>query len=127
MSKTKAGRRDSLSVNIYRKKDDKAGLVFKHKGMLYRISTVLGYSRLISEFKACSVSGSRIVQLQSPRNRKWAVEIVSGEEDSSRAALVVWELMRDGKTLMRFAWMGAAGEINALFPALVRDNSQPFN
>jgi len=106
MGKTKAGRRDSLPVNIYRKKDNKAGLVFKHEGMLYRISTVLGYSRLVSEFKACVVPGSRIVQLQSPRNRKWAVEIVSGEGDSGRATVVVWELMQNGKSLRRFGWQG---------------------
>jgi hypothetical protein len=113
MGKTKSGRRDSLSVNIYRKKDNKAGLVFKHKDMLYRISTVLGYTNLVSELKPCA--GSRIVQLQSSRNRKWAVEIVSGEGDSGRAALVLWELMQDGKTLMRFAWLGSAKEINAAF------------
>lgn len=117
MGKTKAGRRDSLSVNIYRKKDDKAGLVFKYKEMLYRVSSVLGYTKLVTELRACAGHGSRIIQLQSPRNRKWAVEIVSGEGDSGRAAVVVWELMQDGKTLMRFAWLGAAEDINAVFQA----------
>ena len=115
MGKTKAGRRDSLSVNIYKKKENKAGLVFKYKDMLYRITTVLGYTKLISELKACADPGSRIVQLQSPRNRKWAVEIVSGEGDSGRSALVVWELMQDGKSLMRIAWLGATEDINAVF------------
>jgi hypothetical protein len=31
--------------------------------------------------------------------------------------VVVWELMQDGKTLMRFAWLGAAEDINAVFQA----------
>lgn len=115
MGKTKTGRRDRLSVNIYRKKDNKAGLVFKHKDLLYRISAVLGYCKLVSEFKACADPGSRIVQLQSPKNRKWAVEVVSGEGESGRAALVVWELMQDGRSLMRFAWLGTAKDINAVF------------
>jgi hypothetical protein len=115
MGKTKAGRRDSLSVNIYRKKDNRAGLVFRYKDMLYRITTVLGHTKLVSEFRACADPGSRIVQLQSPKSRKWAVEIVSGDGDSGRAAVVVWELMQDGKSLMRFAWLGAAEDINAVF------------
>lgn len=115
MSKTKVGRRDRLSVNIYRKKDNRAGLVFKYKGRVYRITTVLGYTKLLEDLGNCIKRGSRIVQLLSPRGRKWAIEAVSGAGDAGRAMLLVWELMPAGESLVRFAWQGTAKEINAVF------------
>ncbi|HMI02591.1 MAG TPA: hypothetical protein VK541_08930 [Pedobacter sp.] len=117
MIKKQAGKRDRFSVDIYRKKDNRAGVVFRRNRMLYRINNIEGCSRLLTDLRAAAEQGgkARVIELRSPRNRKWAVEIVSGQQETDRAVVLVWELMDGGIAVVRFSWQGTAEELKIAF------------
>src|SRR5215217_2009322 len=108
MINTGAERRDRFSVDIYRKKDNRAELVFRKGKLLYRINAIEGCSRLVTQLSELIVGKTKVISLRNSRNRKWAVEAVVNEQ---AAAVVVWELMADGRSLMRFGWQGTAAEL----------------
>lgn len=117
MIKKGTGKRDRFSVDIYRKKDNRACVVFRRNRMLYRINNIEGCSRLVTDLRATVDRGgkARVIELRSPRNRRWVVEIVSAPEESGRAVVLVWELMLDGVALARFSWRGTAEELKVAF------------
>lgn len=117
MIKKQAGKRDRFSVDIYRKKDNRACVVFRKNRVLYRINNIEGCSRLVADLQASADQGgkARVIELRSIRNRRWVVEIVFALEERDRAVVLVWELMQDGVALVRFSWRGTAEELKVAF------------
>ena len=117
MIKKQAGKRDRFSVDIYRKRDNRAEVVFRRNKVLYRINNVEGCSRLMTDLRAAAEQGgkARVIELRSSRTRRWVVEIVSGLVETGKAAVLVWELMQDGVALVRFNWRGAVEELKIAF------------
>lgn len=117
MINKQAEKRDGFSVDIYRKKDNRAGVVFRRNRMLYRINNVGGCSRLLTDLRASAERGgkARVIELRSLRNRRWIVEIVPGQEETAMAVVLVWELMDGGSAVVRFSWQGTVEELKNAF------------
>ena len=114
MKSKKAGKRDRFSVDIYRKKDSKPGLVFRKNRVLYRLGKVEGTEGLARQFDAAAADTAKagIVELRNGRGRRWVVEVSAAE---GIGMVQVWELMRDGTSLLRFRWQGPVEELKIAF------------
>lgn len=111
----KVERRECLSVNIYRKRDNKAGLVFLKRGKRFRITTVSGCDKLLTALSDCGdLSRPKVIRICSPRQRNWIIEL--GQREDGLAALTVWEFERDGSMKNCFNWNGELRELKAALP-----------
>ncbi|TKC08891.1 hypothetical protein [Pedobacter frigoris] len=119
MSKKKVKREASLSLNIYKKPDNKASLVFRNKAMLFRITTIeraKEFVQTVNEYlndlrKDCA-DPCFVFQFQSPRNRSWVLEI--GMKEPGAMELNLW-LDEGIKSMKRcFKWIGDVTDLTRL-------------
>ena len=114
MKSKKAGKRDRFSVDIYKRKDSKPEVVFRKNRVLYRLGKVEGTEGLARQFDAAADGATRagIVELRNGRGRRWVVEVSAAE---GMGMVQVWELLRDGTSLLRFKWQGPIEELKNAF------------
>jgi len=104
----------NFEISIYPKGGNRAGVVFRRNKVCYRLTTIEKADHFITELKKCiDLTRSKIINLFGPKNRRWVVE-VAGE--AGQTALVVWEMIAEGKVLLRFQWKGSEPEFNAALP-----------
>ncbi len=103
MTNKKAGKGDRFPVNIYRKKNNKAEVVFRSEKMLYRLGNVEGCAALDRQLKdAMTETGkTKLIEMRNSRKRRWVAEISSM---GGKSAVMVWELMDNGVSILRFNW-----------------------
>ncbi|RZM17887.1 MAG: hypothetical protein EOO88_42165 [Pedobacter sp.] len=107
-----------LQISIYRRPGDRASLVFRKNGVLYRITTIERaklFARQLDNYeydlkKDCAKT-EFIMQISSPRRRNWVIEIgLKGEG----VTLKVYEAL-NGFMKLQFEWNGnKAALIHAL-------------
>lgn len=110
-----------LTLSVYRKKGNKAALVFRRNRMLYRITTIENARHIIKEL---NVYGSELLKQQAtpkyilkmlcPGNRIRVLEIGL---QSKNAYLNVWDL-NGPLTKCCFKWEGAVEQLTDAFKSV---------
>jgi hypothetical protein len=105
MIKKRVEKRDRFSVDIYRKKNNRAEVVFRSEKMLYRVGNVEGCTALDRQFKAALNEGgkAKLIEMHNLRKRRWVAEI---SFIGDKMLVLVWELMNNGVSILRFSWQG---------------------
>lgn len=114
MIKKRVEKRDGFSVDIYRKKDNKAEVVFRKNKALYRVDSVAGGDGVLKHLKAAFANAGKadVIMLRSARGRRWAVEVSSHD---GKMLVLVWELLAGGASVLRFNWQAPVEEFQNAF------------
>jgi len=107
MKKKGAKNQPSLRISVYKKRQNRASIVFRKNNILHRLTTIDRADKVLWELNNCrnDLRRAAVIQLSNPAKRTWVLEM--GLRNEEEAVLNVWE-MAQSEMKLRFKWQGDA-------------------